>query len=173
MKLDIGCGMSPINGYTGVDISDYGNNNIVAFNLEDIPNKLLPFGSDSIDEILCYHTLEHVNNPMSVIKEFYRILKPGGKLVVKVPYFAHHTANVPIHKNYWSFRSKMFFDESYHESMVGWKNVKVSYAWGSSWKGDIISFPFEIIIKLIGVDLYERFFCYVRPVFELRFEVVK
>lgn len=173
MKLDIGCGPGPKEGYVGVDIQTYNNSKIIQFSLEDLPQKKLPFKNNSIDEIWCSHTLEHVDNVIACIEEFYRILKPNGKLTIKVPYYAHNTANVPVHKNYWSFRCKMFFDGNYFETPIKWTNLKISHQWGSSWKGALINLPFEGLIKLIGVDLYERFFCYVRPVFELTFEMNK
>ena len=173
LKLDVGCGPGPKEGYIGVDTQTYNNRKIVKFNLEDIPKKALPFLDNSVDEIWCAHTLEHVDNPMQCIEEFYRILKDDGKLIIKVPYFAHHTANVPIHKNYWSFRSQMFFDSSYFETHTKWHNLKVSHKWGSSWKGAAINFPFELLIHVIGYGLYERFFCYCRPVFEITFEMQK
>ena len=172
IKLDVGCGPAPHEGYIGVDTIKYSEK-IVKFNLEDIPKEKLPFENESIDEIICYHTLEHVDNPMQVVEEFYRILKPGKKLIIKVPYFAHNTANVPIHKNYWSFRSKMFFDSSYFETPMKWTSCKMSHKWGSSWKGFVINLPFEFLINLVGYDLYERFFCYMRPIFEITFEITK
>lgn len=172
-KLDVGCGPGPTKGYIGVDTQQYDRKDIVKFNLEDIPGKKMPFEDNSISEILCAHTLEHVDNPMQVVEEFYRILKPDGTLIIRVPYFAHHTANVPIHKNYWSFRSKMFFDSSYFETHTKWHDLKISHKWGSSWKGELINFPFELIIKFIGDGLYERFFCYMRPIFEIKFEMKK
>jgi SAM-dependent methyltransferase len=117
--------------------------------------------------------MEHIDNPLQVLEEFHRILKPGGKLIIKVPYFAHNCANVPMHKNYWSFRCKILFDNTYYESDIKWSSVVMSHKWGSSWKGYLISAPFEVIINLIGYELYDRFFCYVRPVFEITFEVIK
>ena len=172
-KIDAGCGPNPKAGYIGVDTQQYGKKDIIQFNLEDIPEKKLPFYDNSISEVWCSHTLEHVDNPMQVIEEFHRVLIPGGKLIIKVPYFAHHTANVPIHKNYWSFRSQMFFDGAYFETHSKWKNLEVSHTWGSSSIGDIINLPFELLIKLVGSGLYERFFCYIRPIFEIKFEMRK
>ena len=38
--------------------------------------------SESFEVILCTGLLEHIPDPQRLIDEFYRILKPGGKLVV-------------------------------------------------------------------------------------------
>lgn len=42
----------------------------------------LPFSDASFSMILCTEVLEHCMNPHQVIAEFYRILKPGGKLIL-------------------------------------------------------------------------------------------
>jgi len=45
----------------------------------------LPFKSASFDFIICSDLLEHLNNPKTALKEIYRILKFGGKTLLKVP----------------------------------------------------------------------------------------
>lgn len=37
------------------------------------------------DKIISLETLEHTPNPSSLLSEFYRVLKPGGKLVMSLP----------------------------------------------------------------------------------------
>ncbi len=39
------------------------------------------------DVILCYHTIEHVKDPVSMIKHVNKILKPGGHLIIGTPDF--------------------------------------------------------------------------------------
>ncbi len=45
----------------------------------------IPLENDSIDSIISTQVLEHVKNPPKAIKEFYRVLKPGGYCLVTVP----------------------------------------------------------------------------------------
>ena len=49
--------------------------------------KPLNFPDNSVDEIYCSHFLEHVyrSEAVSIVKDFYRVLKKGGKLVIIVP----------------------------------------------------------------------------------------
>lgn len=48
-------------------------------------NKELPFSDRSFDYITCLEGLEHIENPQQAIREFARLLRPGGQLVVSVP----------------------------------------------------------------------------------------
>jgi ubiquinone/menaquinone biosynthesis C-methylase UbiE len=45
----------------------------------------LPYPSNSFDFITCIEGMEHLENPFSAIREFHRILKPGGKLFLSLP----------------------------------------------------------------------------------------
>jgi ubiquinone/menaquinone biosynthesis C-methylase UbiE len=45
----------------------------------------LPYGDSSFDCITCIEGLEHVENPQQAIREFSRVLKPGGNLIVSIP----------------------------------------------------------------------------------------
>jgi len=46
----------------------------------------LPFKSDSLHLVICLETLEHMADDFSVASEISRVLKPGGRLIVSVPY---------------------------------------------------------------------------------------
>ena len=45
----------------------------------------IPLPDASLDAVLCTEVLEHVTDPMAVLKEFGRLLKPGGKLLLTAP----------------------------------------------------------------------------------------
>jgi 2-polyprenyl-6-hydroxyphenyl methylase/3-demethylubiquinone-9 3-methyltransferase len=46
---------------------------------------LLPYPADSFDGILCSSVLEYVEDPATTLREFRRVLSPGGWLAVSVP----------------------------------------------------------------------------------------
>lgn len=81
LKLNLGCGSDIRKGYLNVDNVNGPN---VDF-LMDIEEPF-PFSNSSIDEIVASHVLEHTHRYASIIKECHRVLKPGGKLEIRVPY---------------------------------------------------------------------------------------
>jgi len=46
------------------------------------------YPKDRFDEVIIWHVLEHLGDPRGALEEVYRILAPGGRLVVAVPNFA-------------------------------------------------------------------------------------
>jgi SAM-dependent methyltransferase len=60
-------------------------------NLYDLSKETRKF-----DEIVCYEVLEHLVRDIDVVKEYYRILRPGGVLHLCCPYRLHprHRAEV-------------------------------------------------------------------------------
>ena len=45
----------------------------------------LPFRDETFDLIISMSVIEHLNDPPVVFREFHRVLKPGGTLVVQTP----------------------------------------------------------------------------------------
>ena len=65
-------------------------------NLYDLAKETRTF-----DEIICFEVLEHLRNDALVVKEFYRILRPGGMLHLCAPnrmHQRHQTENLDLHE---------------------------------------------------------------------------
>lgn len=69
----------------------------------------IPLDNYSVDAIMCTEVLEHIPNPIAAIKEFSRIIKPGGYLLMTAP-FASLTHFAPYH--FASGLSRFFYE--YH-----------------------------------------------------------
>ncbi len=63
----------------------------------------LPFAENSRDAILCLAVLEHVENPIKAVSELHRVLKPGGKLLLYVPFLYYYHAEKGYYGDYWRF----------------------------------------------------------------------
>jgi SAM-dependent methyltransferase len=50
-------------------------------------NRSLPYRDDSFDYLVCLEGIEHTENPSNAIREFQRVLKKGGKLILSTPNF--------------------------------------------------------------------------------------
>jgi SAM-dependent methyltransferase len=46
----------------------------------------LPFRDGSVDTVVCTGVLEHVRDPARAVRELWRIMKPGARLFVEVPF---------------------------------------------------------------------------------------
>jgi ubiquinone/menaquinone biosynthesis C-methylase UbiE len=56
----------------------------------------IPVADQSFDVVLCTEVLEHIPDPLAAIREFSRVLKPGGVLVLTAP-FCSLTHFAPYH----------------------------------------------------------------------------
>lgn len=89
--LDIGCGTKPyrslftVDSYIGLDIDSEATRQCgIADRLYN--GNTFPFPDSSFDSALCNQVLEHVFNPDKFLAEIARILKPGGVLLLTVPF---------------------------------------------------------------------------------------
>ncbi|MFH1744873.1 MAG: methyltransferase domain-containing protein [bacterium] len=67
----------------------------------DIHN--LPFSDNSCDAIICIAVLEHVEDPIRASEEIFRVLKPGGRAYIYVPFLFYYHAKKGYYKDYWRF----------------------------------------------------------------------
>jgi SAM-dependent methyltransferase len=99
--LNAGCGnrdISPI-------VRRLGGEEVVNYDMRStIPGAIIgslldtPFSDDEFDTILCNAVLEHVPRVDTVMSELARSLKPGGKLIVAIPFLQ------PFHADPTDFR---------------------------------------------------------------------
>lgn len=50
-----------------------------------VQEELLPLPDASFDKALVVHSLENTNNPLDLMREIWRVLAPGGRIVIIVP----------------------------------------------------------------------------------------
>jgi ubiquinone/menaquinone biosynthesis C-methylase UbiE len=112
--LDAGCGIGTflsLNPYNAeVQGIDFSKEEVQKARLKGVNarvadlNKRLPFKDNEFDAVTCFHVIEHLDNPDNMLREFKRILKKGGILMVAVPnhsfkkFYADYTHKRPYPK---------------------------------------------------------------------------
>jgi ubiquinone/menaquinone biosynthesis C-methylase UbiE len=81
----------------------------------------IPEPDESFDVIMCIEVFEHLPNPILAVKEFSRLLKPGGQLIITAP-FCSLTHFAPYH---FSTGFNTYFYET-HLSEYGFDIVELS-----------------------------------------------
>lgn len=121
--LDAGAGESPFKKFCGhlkyiaQDFGQYHGDGEIGLQTGTWNNSKLDIVSDilsiplpdgSVDAIMCTEVLEHVPDPLGALKEFSRLIKPGGYLLLTAP-FASLTHFAPYH--FASGLSKYFYEK--------------------------------------------------------------
>ena len=117
--LDLGCGKAPLYGiYRGcteeIICVDWVNTRHRSpyLDLEQDLNQPLPVAAASIDTMLATDVLEHIAHPSDLWREMARLLAPGGKLILGVPFlYGVHEAPYDYFR-YTEFALQMFCREN-------------------------------------------------------------
>ena len=94
--LDVGCGgglfprMLREAGYTAHGLDFATDAAKVAWRVNRVPTVAgllpqAPFAAESLGGVSLFHVLEHLYEPREYVESAWRLLRPGGKLVVQVP----------------------------------------------------------------------------------------
>jgi predicted SAM-dependent methyltransferase len=110
LRLDLACGQNKVEGYFGIDIFP-GDNVDAVVDLEQFP---WPIKSESADDIVCNHYVEHTSDLMKFMDEVYRILKPGGKIKIICPYYnSMRCWQDPTHKRAISEATFLYYNKQW------------------------------------------------------------
>ena len=130
--LDVGCGTAWLAehypDYTGIDSSAEAiasarssGRNVIEASVEDE----LPFEGESFDAVVLKDLLEHVQDPVGVVREAHRVVKPGGRVFASAPdaqrwVWDDYTHRRPFTRK--SFRT-LFADNGFVVERVGYESV--------------------------------------------------
>ena len=118
IRLDLGCGkrFAFHEGFIGVDANKACKPDVVW----DLTVTPWPWESDSVDEVVSVHFLEHLTGPERNIfmNELWRVLKLGAKAKFQVPYYSSQRA-IQDWTHQWpplSERSFLYFNRGWREA---------------------------------------------------------
>lgn len=118
--LDVGCGRGDfLRGFKDLGLVAQGLDIEKSHSpiLEDIElrcanfeSEPFPFDSDMFDVVFSKSVIEHLFNPENFMRESYRVLKPGGRIILMTPD--------------WISQMKIFFDDHTHRQPYTVASVK-------------------------------------------------
>lgn len=122
LKLNLGSGSAKIPGYINIDSEKECKPDLVL----DFTAHSLPYKVESVDEILLFHCLEHIQKDKhyKLLKECARVLKLGGRIYISYPNFwecaqrwHQNTAGL---KKFWeaTIYGRQLYQADYHVCIV-------------------------------------------------------
>ena len=111
LRINVGCGTVSLPGYVNIDLHVQTADLIADAHA-------LPFEDNSVDEVYSSHLLEHFSGSqqnfevLTVLQEWFRVLKPGGVIKVNVPnleWCLKHWLMQNTEEDRWRFPLDMIF----------------------------------------------------------------
>jgi SAM-dependent methyltransferase len=140
--LDVGCGTAWLSeffpDYVGLDnfestVRDAKEQGIDV-RLADLEHEL-PVGDAEFDGVVLKDVLEHLLDPVSLVKEVHRTLKPGGRVFASSPDAQRWSWNDYTHRRPWTRTSmrRLFEDQGYRVKTVSYESVMPGSSIVSGW----------------------------------------
>ncbi len=143
--LDVGCGQKPYEQlfkateYIGLEYDSPENRKNK--NADFFYNgTLFPFESNSFDSLVINQVFEHVFNPDDFLNEVLRVLRPGGKLLMTVPFVWDEHEQPHDYARYSSFGLQFILEKHGFNIVEQRKSVN----------------DFRVIFQLINAYLYKK-----------------
>lgn len=111
--LNLGPGSKHINGAAEFEYPSW-----------DADQDQIPFHDGTVDAIYMIHFLEHVREPVKMLRECQRVLRPGGLLNVGLPFYSAQIAAQDLdHKSQWCETTwkTLFENDYYKKNHEGWE----------------------------------------------------
>lgn len=136
--LDVGCGTKPYRAfipatrYVGLDI-DNPETRRRGFADLFYDGTSFPLGDASFDGVLCSQVFEHVFRPRDFLAEIHRVLRPGGRLLLTVPFIWDEHEKPVDFGRYSSFGLRAVLTEAGFEVVASRKSLADARALFQLW----------------------------------------
>ena len=172
MKLNLGCGLDIKKDYVNADYLKYPGVDMM-IDLNKFPWKI---NDNSFSEVVMTHVIEHLEYPINVIKELWRVTINRGIIKIRTPHFSTpYFWRDLTHKRPYAYGSFDEYDISkkQEQNHINDNDVKTRFRIKTE-------FVFPKLYKIIGISsfankfprIYEQFFAYILPCREIYFELI-
>jgi hypothetical protein len=148
-KLNVGCGRNIIPGWTNLDSYPLPGVDLVA-DLEQCGTQAIPVESDSIDEFLLSHVIEHIRNVLPMMQELHRVAAPNAVMTVRTPFGSSDDAfEDPTHVRNMFVGSFGYFSQPYY-----WR---ADYGYRGDWLTETVTLQLaKHLHPLPDAELWDR-----------------
>jgi SAM-dependent methyltransferase len=140
--LDVGCGTAWISedfpDYVGLDnfqsTVETAKEKGIDVRLADLEEEL-PLGDAEFDGVILKDVLEHLLDPVTLVREVRRVVKPGGRVFASSPDAQRWSWNDYTHRRPWTRTSmrRLFEDQGFEVKTVSYESVMPGSSIVSGW----------------------------------------
>jgi SAM-dependent methyltransferase len=140
--LDVGCGSAWLGDhyayYTGVDVSpeavEAARRRGREVLLADVDERL-PFDDESFDGVVLKDVLEHVSDPVRLVRDTHRVLRRGGRVFASSPDAQRWVWDDYTHRRPFTRKAfrLLFEDQGFTVEQAGWESVMPGTGIVSGW----------------------------------------
>ena len=170
--LDVGCGRGEfLKGFINIGLDCYGIDQSEAakkfcpeanIKVSDIQNYDFPYDDNCFDVIFSKSVIEHFYYPEKIVKEIYRILKPGGIVITLTPD--------------WHYNYRMFYEDYTHRTPfidTSLKDIFLIHHFNEVkvekfkqlpilWKKNLILLVISELTRIILPNIFKKYFKWVK-----------
>ncbi|MEK7482516.1 MAG: methyltransferase domain-containing protein, partial [Patescibacteria group bacterium] len=134
----------------------------------DFEKDTLPYADNSIDNILAFNLFEHIFHHQFLIKEIFRVLRPGGQLIGSVPFLVKIHPDPNDYFRYSAQALEALFQKT------GFQEIRVDYVGKGPFTSQYsqIEFILPRICRVICAHFHlflDKVFLLLKPGFNTRF----
>ncbi|GIU93812.1 MAG: hypothetical protein KatS3mg012_0269 [Gaiellaceae bacterium] len=118
----------------------------------DIETAHLPFARRSFDAIVCADVIEHLRDPVAVLRRLHPLLRPGGTLALSTPNVANWSIRLSLLAGRWRYTERGILDRTHVHLFT---RATLSRALANAGYR-ITSFGFTAPVPVLRCDAVER-----------------
>jgi hypothetical protein len=180
VRLNLGSGKTSREGFYNVDLVALDTVDMVA----DLNRPLDGLPDNSVAQVVCKHTLEHIQNIVGILSELHRVVRPEGQIEIAVPHFSNpYGYSDPTHVHFFGLFSMYYFADMedqprrkvpchYGDSPFIVEKIRIRFHTRGLLDGSVSWLIRGLVnINYFTQHCYERRFAWLWPASEIRYVI--